>query len=80
MEASLGYARAVMTRTYQLWDTANPDQKRRLQKLIFPEGVAFDGESLRTPLTALIFSSLRGENTTREGLVAHTGFEPVLPA
>jgi hypothetical protein len=70
MEASLGYARAVMTRTYQLWDTANPDQKRRLQKLIFPEGVAFDGESLRTPLTALIFSSLRGENTTREGLVA----------
>jgi site-specific DNA recombinase len=80
MEASLGYARAIMTKTYQLWEAADPDQKRRLQKLIFPEGVSFDGEALRTPVTALIFSTLRPETIDREGLVAHTGFEPVLPA
>lgn len=80
MEASLGFARAVMTRTYQLWEAADSDQKRRLQKLIFPEGVTLDGETLRTPVTALIFSVLGPEMTAGEGLVAHTGFEPVLPA
>jgi hypothetical protein len=80
MEASLGFARAVMTRTYQLWEAADPDQKRHLQKLIFPEGVSFDGEALRTPVTALIFSVLRPETIDRERMVAHTGFEPVLPA
>ena len=84
MEASLGFARAVMTRTYQLWEAADSDQKRRLQKLIFPEGVSFDGEAhgeaLGTPVTALIFSVLGPEMTEKAGLVAHTGFEPVLPA
>lgn len=70
MEASLGYARAVVTRTYQLWEAADPDQKRRLQKLIFPEGVTLDGEVLRTPVTALIFSVLGPEMTGGEGLVA----------
>jgi len=40
MEASLGFARAVMTSTYQLWEAADPDQKRRLQKLILPEASA----------------------------------------
>ncbi|HEX2223282.1 MAG TPA: recombinase family protein [Thermoanaerobaculia bacterium] len=54
MEASLGYARAVITKTYQLWESSNPDQKRRLQKLIFPQGLTCDGEALGTPLTALI--------------------------
>ena len=66
MEASLGFARAVMTRTYQLWEAADPDQKRRLQKLIFPEGVSFDGDALRTPVTVLIFSMLSPEMTQRE--------------
>lgn len=76
MEASLGFARAVMTRTYQLWEAADPDQKRRLQKLIFPEGVSFDGEAhgeaLGTPVTALIFSALGSEMTENAGLVAPT--------
>ncbi len=62
-----------MTRTYQLWEAAGPDQKRRLQKLIFPRGVSFDGEALGTPVTALIFSVLGQEMTEKERLVAPTG-------
>lgn len=73
MEASLGYARAIMTKTYQLWEAADPDQKRRLQKLIFPEGLTFDGEALGTPVTALLFSSLGPETINLEGLVAPAG-------
>ena len=80
MEASLGYARAVVTKTYQLWEAADPDQKRRLQKLIFPDGLSLVGEALGTPVTALIFGASDPEMTDLEGLVAHTGFEPVLPA
>ena len=80
MEAALGFARHLLTRTYKLWDTATSEQKRRLQKLIFPEGVTFDGEALGTQVTSLLFSYLGAIETGREGLVAHTGFEPVLPA
>jgi hypothetical protein len=49
MDASLGFARAVMTRTYQLWEAADPDQKRRLQKLIFPRASASTKRHLELP-------------------------------
>jgi hypothetical protein len=39
-------------------------------RLILPEGASYGGESLGTPVTALIFSVLDPESTTREGLVA----------
>jgi len=48
MEASLRYARAIMTRTYQLWEAADPDQ-RRLQKLIFPGASASTKRHLELP-------------------------------
>lgn len=76
----LGFARYLLTRAYKLWDTATAGQRRRLQTLIFPEGVTFDGEALGTPVTSLLFSYLGAVETGRERLVAHTGFEPVLPA
>jgi hypothetical protein len=65
-----GYARAVITKTYQFWESSNPDQKRRLQKLIFPQGLTFDGEALGTPITGLIFSDLGLGKAPGEGLVA----------
>ena len=45
-------------------------EKRRLQTLIFPEGVTFDGEALGTPVTSLLFSYLGAIEAGREGLVA----------
>ena len=73
MEASLGFARAVLTNTYKLWDAADPDQKRRLQVLIFPEGLTFDGNSLGTPVTTLLFNALGQEPANFEGLVSPGG-------
>ena len=61
-----------MTKTHQLWEPADPDQKRRFQKLIFPEGLTFDGEAIGTPATALLFSALGPEMTAGERLVAQT--------
>ncbi len=80
MEASWGYGRAILTNTYKLWEAADPDQKRRFQKMIFPAGVTFDGKALGTPITTILFNELGPEKVDLAGLVAHTGFEPVLPA
>jgi hypothetical protein len=36
LEAALGFARHVLTRTYALWEAADASQKTRLQALVFP--------------------------------------------
>ena len=59
---------------------AGLDQRQRLQKLLFPEGLVFDGREFRTPLTCPFFMNLEGTLGEGSELVAHTGFEPVLPA
>jgi hypothetical protein len=58
LEAALGYARSLLTSTSKIWEVASAPRKRRLQTLMFPEGVSFDGKGLRTPTTAFIFSLL----------------------
>jgi hypothetical protein len=68
-----------MTRIYQLWEATDPDQKGRLQKLIFPEASA-STEGTSNSSNLIDFSVLGSEMTENAGLVAHTGFEPVLPA
>lgn len=79
LEAALGFARHLLTRTYALWEMVTAAQKRELQGLIFPAGVAFDGERLGTPETALLFSILRPSGEGLEGLVEQKGFEPSTP-
>lgn len=69
LEAALGFASHVLTRTSTLWEAATPDQKRRLQTLILPEGVTFNGKALGTPATALIFRLLSPNRTGKAELV-----------
>ena len=79
LEAALGFANHVLTRTSTLWEAADPSQKRRLQTLIFPEGLTFDGNALETPATALIFRLLGPNQNTEVDLVEQKGFEPSTP-
>jgi site-specific DNA recombinase len=79
LEAALGFASHVLTRTSTLWEAASPEQKRRLQTLIFPEGITFDGEALETPVTALLFRLLGPDQTGEVNLVEQKGFEPSTP-
>jgi hypothetical protein len=53
--------------------------KVKIQRALFPNGVHFDGEAFGTSRTNLIFSELAPICEPLEGMVAHTGFEPVLP-
>jgi site-specific DNA recombinase len=78
MEASLGFARVVMSRTCQLWEQSDADQKRRLQTLVFPEGVTFNGKAFGTPVTALIFNLLGPDLDGVAQMVSPAGFEPAL--
>ncbi len=79
LEAAFGFASHVLTRTSTLWEAADAEQKRRLQTLIFPEGVTFDGKVLGTLVTALIFKLLDPNQTDEVKLVEQKGFEPSTP-
>jgi site-specific DNA recombinase len=79
IEAVLAYAEHLLLNAARLWTDANLDQKQRLQRVIFPNGVEFrDGEVL-TSGTASLFNSLRGIDLPFEHLASPTGFEPVSP-
>ena len=76
LEAALGFANHVLTRTCALWEAASAEQKRRLQALIFPKGLTFDGRALGTPATAFIFRVLDPGETGLDELVQPGGVEP----
>jgi site-specific DNA recombinase len=76
LEAALGFANHVLTRTCALWEAATAEQKSRLQALIFPKGLTFDGEALGTPETAFIFRVLDPGEAGVEDLVESKGIEP----
>ncbi len=55
------------------------DRRRRLRSLIFPGGVAFDGEPFATPEIGLPLRMLEDRAGGKRRLASPTGFEPVLP-
>ena len=63
-----------------LWIQASLEQRQRLQRLFFPEGVAFSGKAFdRTVVTSSLFEYLRPATFAgimSEGLVGRPGIEP----
>jgi hypothetical protein len=64
---------AALLRGLAVRSEADLDQRQRLQKVFFPEGVSFDGKELRTPLTCPFFNNFEGTSGSSERLVARTG-------
>jgi hypothetical protein len=79
VEAILNFAEHVLTNAGRVWWEASPETKRQIQQVLFPSGVHFDGQTFGTSTTNLVFCELAPICEPVEGLVAHTGFEPVLP-
>jgi hypothetical protein len=78
VEGILNFAERVLPRTADLWIQASLEQRQRLQRLFFPEGVAFSGNSFdRTVVTSSLFEYLRPLHGSNENLVDLTGIEPV---
>ena len=59
-----------------LWTGAQPDQKQRLQTVFFPDGVDFNAEEFRTPVSGMIFNDLANESAEKTHLVTRAGLEP----
>jgi len=63
LEEHLRFAKFVMLNLSTFWIKVKDLYfRRKLQKLVFPEGISFDGEICRTAATPLIFNCLSGLN------------------
>lgn len=79
IDGVLGFAEHLVTHSSRLWVEADLDQRQRLQRLFFPEGLTWAYGEFRTAVTCPYFNNLEGTSGARGEMVAHTGFEPVLP-
>ena len=70
------FAEHVVLNARRMWSEFPLKHRRRMQKVLFPEGLAWDGEAFRTPVTCLFFRDLERSESEEYELVARTGFEP----
>jgi hypothetical protein len=77
VEGILAFAERILPRASDLWVQASLDYKQRLQRLFFPEGIAYDGNRFnRTAATAPFFKYLARGESAEESLVSLIGIEP----
>jgi site-specific DNA recombinase len=77
IEAAVSFGELLLLDAPRLWSESSPDQRRRLQQALFPDGVHFENGNYRTAQTSLLFYNLEEEPHRKEDLVALTGIEPV---
>lgn len=77
IEGVLAFAENVLNDATGLWVAASLDQKQRLQRVFFPEGLKFDGKAFRTAVTCLAFKQLAASECHENAVASPTGFEPV---
>jgi hypothetical protein len=78
VEGILAFAERVLPSAANLWVQASLDQKHRLQRLFFPDGVGFDGKRLvRTGVTLPAFNYLAPADGPNERVVDLTRIELV---
>jgi hypothetical protein len=76
IEASLNFATNALGNAAAVWIQCSADQKQRFQKVLFPNGLVFDGESYRTAETCLGFSYLREISEGNASLALLAVIEP----
>ena len=80
VEAVLGFAEHLMLEAARLWDEISPDQKQRLQSVLFPEGVWYSEEGFGTAATSPIYSLSEPGEASKARMASPAGFEPASPA
>jgi hypothetical protein len=78
-DSVLEFAAHLLQHPADAWVNADLEQKQRLQKVFFPDGVRFGSGKFETDAKGLLFRDLAPLPARKPRLVAHTGFEPVLP-
>jgi site-specific DNA recombinase len=76
VEAVLAFAEHVVLNAARLWVEFPSDQKQRLQKVLFPEGVRFEDGIIQTTVTCLLFKLLPQAQGEKSTLATLPGIEP----
>ena len=63
----------------RLWVETSSEQKQRLQKVLFPEGVTFKDGVIQTAAISLLFKLLPELQEAKSSLATLPGIEPGLP-
>ena len=77
--AVLAFAEHVILNAARLWTEFSSDQKQRLQKVLFPQGVTFADGIYKTTETCLLFKLLQESEGEKTILATLPGLEPGLP-
>ena len=80
IEAVLNFAEHMIMNAPRLWREADIDQKQRLQKVFFPEGMSFHAGEFGTTATCLFFTDLQAAAFQKSTVASPRGVEPLLPA
>ena len=76
VEAVLNFAEHVILNAARLWTEFSSDQKQRLQKVLFPEGVRFENGVIQTAATCCVFKLLPEVQGEKSSLATLPGIEP----
>ena len=79
VDAVPNFAEHVMLNASRLWTEFSNDQKHRLQRVLFPQGVTFAGGEYGTAKTCLFFNLLQPTQLEKTSLATLPGIEPGLP-
>jgi hypothetical protein len=74
--AVLAFAERTLADLVGSWNRASTLQKQRLQRVIFPEGVTWDGSAVGTAITASVFAWIDPISDEESGAVGPPGLEP----
>lgn len=80
IEGIMRFTERTIMNADSLWKELPLEPKLKLQRVLFPQGVAFDGSAFRTAENNSIFNYLNIEKINNKKMAVPTGFEPVLPA
>ena len=79
VESVLAFAEHVILNASRLWTEFSSDQKQRLQRVLFPEGVSFEGGEFRTSVICPLFKHLQTPEGDKSIMATLPGIEPGLP-
>jgi len=72
IEAAVNYAIDALRNAARFWIQCSSDQKQNFQRVLFPNGLVFDGESYRTAPTCIAFSYLHGISEGKSSLASQS--------
>jgi site-specific DNA recombinase len=75
-EGLLDFTNTFLQSPNKIWSQSKIDKKVQIQWFVFPEGLTFDGEKLRTTKTSLLYRLKEANLVSDSGSVEMGGIEP----